>query len=239
MTGTLNSAFAGDSIHVLVSPTFGNSRARSSAVTVQVWADAGDLTFTHQLNGLHRASVQVVVTAFGSSGLSIRQTTYNLTLQLTGDEYQQVLLHGWLGQAELPIRAPGAYQVRAAVRSGIVLYAEDSTPLDAGVARRIFAPGATLNYLYQILNLPDEPGRTPELETVLRLYRADREIFTGTPRILPAATPEDRTRRSVVGEMRLGSRLPAGHYWMQVTVSEKQPGKPRQAQQWIDFQVRP
>jgi len=42
----------------------------------------------------------------------------------------------------------------------------------------------------------------------------------------------------VSGEVSLGEKLPPGHYYLQTVVTDRQSAKPRQAQQWIDFQVR-
>lgn len=259
LTSAINSPFAAGAIHVLVSPIFGNSRTLGSALTVLVWIDAGDLTFTHQLNGLHKANAQLLVSAFGNTGMSADQKGYSVALQLSGEEYQRALQQGWLVQAELRLPAPGVYQVRAAVRdetssrmgtashlvempdlssgalalSSIAIHAKDTSTLETGPARRIFAPGATLDFVYQILNPSSE-----ELQATLRLFRGAEEIFTGSPQILPATKLADPARRAVAGEVRLGTTLPAGNYWLQVTVADRQSGKLRQARQWIDFQVR-
>jgi VWFA-related protein len=265
LSSAINSPFAGGAIRVQVTPIFDNTLKFGPMVTALVWMDAHDLTFTHQLNGLHKASGAVVVSAFDSSGVSAGQTSLSVAVQLTGEQYQKALQHGLLCQTQLPMHAPGTYQVRAAMRdetssrmgtasqlvqapdltsgaltlSGISIRGKDSTTLDDGPARRIFAPGEKLSYIYQILNPWSGPQKPEELEIRLRLFRDDVEVFRGAPQILPAKTMEDPKRCTMAGELELGAKLAAGHYWLEVAVAAGQSEKPRQAQQWIDFEVRP
>jgi VWFA-related protein len=261
----INSPFAGSAIHTLVHGIFTSSATLGSLVNIQVWLDIHDLTFTHHLNGTHHASAQVMIAAFGNVDLTASQTTYNLALHLTGEEYQKALRIGWVAQGELPIQVPGAYQLRTSVRddtsnkmgaanqliavpdlssgdlllSGVALFAKDYTTIDAGPARRIFAPGTIVDFSYQILNPTVEQGKSTATESMLELFRENEQIFVGSPQILPAAAVEDQKRRSMIGELRLGTKLKAGRYWLKLTVTEKAAKTPRHAEQWVDFQVRP
>ncbi|SPE38119.1 conserved hypothetical protein [Candidatus Sulfopaludibacter sp. SbA3] len=264
LASALNSPFVAGAIHLQATPVFGHSPTTGPMVTALVWMDVRDLTFTHQLNGQHKASGQVLAVAFDSTGMSAGQAGYNIALQLTGDEYQNLLHHGWVCQLELRLRNPGTYQVRAAARddtssrmgsasqlvevpdfssgqlmlSGVALRAKNSTTIDSGPARRIFAPGERLVYLYQILNPSSDVAKPVALEARLHLFRGAVEVFTGVAQTLPAIVSGDPRRRAVSGEVSLGEKLPPGHYYLQTVVTDRQSAKPRQAQQWIDFQVR-
>jgi VWFA-related protein len=258
LVSAVNSPFDGEAIRVQVTGLFGNSRAKGPSLTALVWIEAGDLSFTHQLNGRHKASAEVVIAAFGSTGLSAGQTSAQLTLDLDADEYKQALLDGVVVQSELDLREPGFYQVRVTARdetsgrmgkasqfvaapnissgdlmlSGIVLREKDSKVAASGPARRIFAPGARVTFTYEILN----PGA--EVETLLHLIRDGREVFTGRPQSLGAVKLEDPKRRPVAGEVTLSTALPNGQYYLEVSVRDTQSAKPRTARQGIDFQIR-
>ncbi len=261
---TAASPYAADPIHVLLNPFFTLDRTRGQVISIQVWVDTKDLTFTHQLNGVHRALAALEL-SLGSTGTRTEDSSYDLTLQLNDDEYAKALRSGWTGEANLRVRGPGTYVARAIVRdatasrsgsasqlvqvpdvaagdlliSGISMRPIESTGVDAAMVGRTFPPGANLRFGYQILNSTVESGEAAALDSRLRLFRGESEIFTGTPQTLPAIKLEDAKRRAITGEVRLGAKLPAGRYRLEVTVAEKQSAKPRQASQWVDFEVRP
>jgi VWFA-related protein len=253
------SPFAGDAIRSRVNPTFGYSAELGLSLIVQVWVDLAGLTFTHQLNGMHRASAQVAISVLGNTGTAVVDTSHELSLQLSTEDYQKALQQGWAGQAELRVTSPGAYMVRVAVLddassrmgsagrmvdvpdvaggglilSGIAIHGK--TP----VSPHVFAPGAVLDFEYQILNPVNAEGKPADVESQIHLYRGTAVVFTGDAQALPAKNLGDPKIRLIAGELTLGPKLPAGHYWLQITVSDKQPPKPRRAQQWVDFEVRP
>ncbi len=259
LAAAIYSPFRGDAIRAGVYPTFTYSSLQGLNLIVQVWVDLSGLTFTHQLDGIHRASAQVAISVLGNTGTPVVDTTYDLNLQLTGEDYQKGLRQGWVGQAELRIPAAGAYLVRAAVLDGASSRMGSASrlvdvPAVAGgqmtlsgiaihgknpAAHRVFAPGSVVNFEYQILNPVTAQGKPADLETLVHLYRGTAAVFTGEPQPLPAKNLENAKVRLISGELTLGPKLPAGRYWLQVTVSGKGSQKPRQAQQWVDFEVRP
>ncbi|MDR3702850.1 MAG: VWA domain-containing protein [Candidatus Sulfopaludibacter sp.] len=253
------SPFAGDAIRALVYPDFAYSFAPGLDLIIQVWVDVSGLTFTHQLSGIHSASAQVAISVLGNTGTAVVDTTHDVSLQLTGEDYPKLLQQGWVGQAELRVPAPGVYLVRAAVLdgtssrmgsagqlvevpdvasgqlilSGIAIHGKNPA------AHRVFAPGAVLDFEYQILNPVNAQGQPADLESVVHLFRGTEAVFAGNAQPLPAKSPDETKIRLIAGELTLGRKLPAGHYWLQVTVSGKQSQEPRRAQQWVDFEVRP
>ena len=259
LAAAIYSPFRGDAIRAKVYPTFAYSSVLGLHIIVQVWVDLSGLTFTHQLDGLHRASAQVAISVLGNTGTAVVDTTHDLTLQLTGEDYQKALRQGWVGQAELRVPAAGTYLVRAAVldgtssRMGSASRLVDVPAIAGGqmtlsgiaihgknpAAHRVFAPGSVLNFEYQILNPLTAQGKPADLESLVHLYRGTDAVFTGERQPLPAKNPENPKMRMIAGELTLGPKLPPGRYWLQITVSGKGTQKPRQAQQWVDFEVRP
>jgi hypothetical protein len=251
LIGAINSPFGGDSIPLQLTALFGNSAARGSSLTVFVWIDAGKLSFTHLLNGRHKAAAEVMVAAYGSTGMSAQQSTAAVNLDLTAEEYSRAQQTGALCDVELLLPNPGVYQVRAAIRdetsgrmgkasqlarvldfstgelmlSGIVLKQKEGGDMLSSATRRIFAQGTALTYGYQILNPP------ATVETVLHLFRGADQIFSGSPQVLPAITLADPKRRPILGEVSLGPNLLPGRYYLEVSVNGK-------AHEFIDFVVR-
>lgn len=259
LAAAIYSPFRGDAIRAGVYPTFAYSPVLGLHVVVQVWVDTSGLTFTNLLDGLHCASAQVAISVLGNTGTPVVDTTYDLTLNLNGEDYPKALRQGWVGQAEMRVPAAGTYLVRAAVldgtssRMGSASSLVDVPAVTGGqmmlsgiaihgknpAAHRVFAPGSVVNFEYQILNPVNAEGKPADLESLVHLYRGTDAVFTGAPQPLTAKGPENPKMRTIAGELTLGPKLPAGRYWLQVTVSDKGAPKPRQAQQWVDFEVRP
>ncbi len=237
LAAAIYSPFRGDAIRAGVYPTFNYSSVLGLNLIVQVWVDLSGLTFTHQLDGIHRASAQVAISVLGNTGTPVVDTTYDLDLQLTGEDYQKGLRQGWVGQAELRIPAAGAYLVRAAVLDGASSRMGSASrlvdvPAVAGgqmtlsgiaihgknpAAHRVFAPGSVVNFEYQILNPVTAQGKPADLETLVHLYRGTAAVFTGEPQPLPAKNLENPKIRLISGRTDPGTQtagralLAAGH----------------------------
>ena len=257
--------FAPDAIHVRLTPAFNDLRDLGLTVHIQCWVDAHDLTFTHQLNGFHDAAAELELSIFNSTGGRVQQSAYDLTLNLTNADYPKALASGWVGQANLRVPSSGVYLVRAGARdaassragsagelvvvpdvsggdlqlSSISLRPDEAATLNEAIVERLFKPGGNLRFGYQVLNASVDKGMSVELETRVRMFRGETELFSGSPQVLPTIKLDDPKRRSISGQLRLGPSLGAGHYRLEVMVAEPHSPKPREAHQWVDFEVRP
>jgi VWFA-related protein len=253
LTG-LNSPFGGGDIPLQVTGIYQNSRERGSELTALVWMDARELTFTHQLNGRHRANAEIMIAAFNSSGFSAGQTNATFALDLTAADFDKATTNGAVFQVQLGLQQTGVYQLRATVRdttsdkmgkgsqlvevpefasgelllSGIVLSEKDSSSVKTGPGRRIFTRGSKLAFEYRILNAP------AEVQVVLRLLHNGNVVYTGVPQDLPEIQLEDPKRRQVAGEITLGPALEDGRYYLRVTARSGT----HLASSGIDFEVR-
>ena len=133
------------------------------------------------------------------------------------------------------------------VLSGILL----QTPLPAGqtvppevdlrggTALRIFHPGETLTYGYQVLNPTLAAGtRKPSVESQVRLYRDGKKFFEG--KAAPVEAGFDGQRLLGGGGLKIGPDLPPGDYVLETTATDLLAVKAnRTATRYIDFRVAP
>ena len=105
-------------------------------------------------------------------------------------------------------------------------------------AVRIFKPGDTILWAYQILNAKTDDDNKSQIQTYVRLFREGQEVFCGQPSDMILEVQKNSGRMLGTGRMRLG-RMPPGIYDLQVIVLDMlAKEKHRMALQSIDFEVQ-
>lgn len=115
----------------------------------------------------------------------------------------------------------------------------DSHSLRSGPAVRAFAAGEVLTYSYLVYGARGNGAAArPNLISQIRLFRGDKEVFTGN------VNPVNRFQRlsdgGIVAEgtLKLGTVLGAGQYFLQVIVTDQlAPVNKQLADQWIDLEI--
>ena len=275
------SPFASGAIHVRLTTLFSSAPQSGAFLSGLLYIDGQDLEFTDEPDDWHKAVIDVVAVTFGDNGQSVDSSDRTYTIRLRGQTYRTVLAQGLIYSMHHPVKKPGAYQMRVALRdagsaqvgsasqfvevpdvskgrltlSSVVLkeagaaaapVAPDhpegqvNEPNPSGsVAVRIFKPGASLMYGYQILNAETNSAKQPELEAQTRLFRDGKQVYAGKPNEVSAAEQPDPKRLIAGGVMRLGAKMDPGDYVLQVIVTDKlAKEKYRTATQWMDFEVR-
>ena len=112
----LSSPFGASDIHVRLTPFFVTSPQYAEFVSGILYIDPKDLTFTDEPDGLHKATIDVLAVTFGDNGQPVDSSdrTYSLTMKEGG--YQDTLKNGLFYNFRHPVKKPGAYQVRIALR---------------------------------------------------------------------------------------------------------------------------
>lgn len=157
-----------------------------------------------------------------------------------------------LGSANQFVEVPDIRRGRLTL-SGIVLKQldpnESSPGLPEGAAQttaleprgneaiRIFKPGDTIGWYYQVLNAKRGGDHQASLEVQVRLFRAGSEITRTEP--ATAHLPQDRTgkRLATSGHMFLTPKFEPGDYALQLVVTDTLARKYSTTSQWIDFAV--
>jgi hypothetical protein len=167
-------------------------------------------------------------------------------------------------RVDIPIKDPGGYQLRVAVRdvaserigsasqfveipdlrrgrltlSGIVLNAGGLG--EKGPAMRRFRPGDRESYQLEVYNAHrGTAGQAPDLEGKIQVFRDGRLVSTlGFGAIYEI--PWNAKRLVMSGEFALGPEMLPGDYVLQVIVADKlAPPQHSTASRWIDFEIGP
>ena len=112
----LYSPFNSGAIHLRLSALFTNFAAKGSFVSGLLHFETRDLHFTDQPDGSHKALIDVVAVTFGEQGQAVDTSTRSFIVTLKGDEYQKALDDGLFFQFQHPVKKPGYYQLRVALR---------------------------------------------------------------------------------------------------------------------------
>jgi VWFA-related protein len=255
---TLNAAFDGSAIGLDASYTFYYSASEGPYLEVLMRIDSKNLTYVKELSGEYKCILQISSLASGGDGQSAGESSRGVAYSLTEPQYRSALAAAIVYTQKLPISKPGAYQIRSFVADGPAgrlgsagRYMEipdvkkgdlalSGIVNQAGTSSvRIFRPGSTFAYTYQIYNLTVNGEKRSEVEIQSRLLRGGREVFAGKPTPIVFDRNAKPGESVVNGTLSLGPDMTPGRYILVITATDKLAGKPRSASQYIDLEVRP
>lgn len=112
----LTSPFAVNDISLRLNALFGNNAAQGSYMRPLLHINAQDLKFTDEPDGAKKAVFDILAVTFGDNGAAIDQVSKSYTLTVKDEMYDTILKNGFVYYFTLPIKKPGAYQFRVAIR---------------------------------------------------------------------------------------------------------------------------
>ncbi len=112
----LLSPVASGAVGMQLTALFTNTEKAGSLVSAQLHVDAHDLEFAKQPDGKYQAKLDLVGVTFADTGAAVDQRGITQTLDLTEETYQRALRAGILYTINVPVKKPGAYQLRVALR---------------------------------------------------------------------------------------------------------------------------
>src|SRR4030095_3517884 len=121
LLAALSSPFNSGDIGLRLTSMFGFDPQKGPFVSSLLHVDANDLTFAPEPNGQRKASFEVAAFTFGDNGKVVDQSIRSYVVHMTEREYQHTLKAGIFYRVNLPIKKPGAYQLRTAVRDSASL----------------------------------------------------------------------------------------------------------------------
>lgn len=116
LENALVSPFAVSGINLRLKALFGSDAANGPFVRSLLHIDASDLKFTDQLDGTKKAVLEVLAMSFGDNGEPVDKIAKTYTLTLKADAFQRLVADGFIYQFVFPVKTPGAYQYRVAIR---------------------------------------------------------------------------------------------------------------------------
>jgi VWFA-related protein len=257
----LMSPFRAQDINLELTSFFVNDKAAGPVVRSFIYLDPKDLTFTAS-NDRQQGSFELHGAIFGDNGAVVQQVTRNASLSLSQSDYEQALQNGMSLTFDMPVKRPGAYQVRIAVRdpkssqvgsvgqfvsvpdlnkkrpavSGIVLgtVAADANETITNASARRFSPNDNLFFAYMIYNATQLANPAMQAE----LFHDGKKVYSGPEVPIQTANQTDPNRVFVSGSLRLSADLEPGSYYLEILIVDKNAKqKTAPLMQWVEFEV--
>ncbi|MEO8042753.1 MAG: VWA domain-containing protein, partial [Acidobacteriota bacterium] len=112
----LSSPFAASQISVTTNSLYADEAAAGSYIRSFLHIDANNLTFTDTSDGWKTATFDVGAVAFGNNGVAVEQKEAQYTIKTKGATLDTMMQKGFVYVLMVPIKSPGIYQYRVAVR---------------------------------------------------------------------------------------------------------------------------
>jgi VWFA-related protein len=116
MFSALTSPFGASGVHVRLTSLFANDAKAGSYMQSMLHVRGRDLTFTDEPDGWHQAAFDLIAITFGDNGIVVDQLNRKHTMRLKGKSYERVLSSGFTYNVTVPVKKPGAYQLRTVLR---------------------------------------------------------------------------------------------------------------------------
>jgi VWFA-related protein len=110
------SPLGGGALQIRLTTLFSQTQKSGPLLNSMLYFDPKQLVFTDEPDDWHKAVFDIVAVTFGDNGQQVDGTDRTWTLRLKGDGYQDVLRNGMVYSVHVPVKKPGAYQVRVVMR---------------------------------------------------------------------------------------------------------------------------
>ncbi len=116
MLAALTSPFANGEIDLNLTSLFANDQKRGSLMRSFVHIKGKDLTFTEEKDGWYTTTFDIVALTFGDNGVVVDSVDKSETLRARAESLQEIKEKGFVYFITVPIKKPGAYQMRVVLR---------------------------------------------------------------------------------------------------------------------------
>ncbi len=114
----LMSPFTAGEISLRLNTLFGNNET-GSFVNSYLHIDAKKLTFVDQPDGSKKLNFEILASSFGENGATVDQVGRSYRLNIPAETYKQMMDEGFVYSFVFPVKKPGAFQMRVAVRDAV------------------------------------------------------------------------------------------------------------------------
>jgi VWFA-related protein len=258
----LASPFDSHDIELDVTSFFVDDKASGPVIRSFVYIDLNGLTLT-SVEGRRQGSIELHGAVFGDNGAVVERLAHGANLNLRPELYEQATRYGLGMGFDIPVKQPGAYQVRIAALdrpssrigsagqfvvvpdlkkkrlavSGIVLAKANADQTFTDQGSRKFFNGSNLYFAYDLYNAMNESGKLRNLVMDVTLLRDGKNVQTRPP-VPIVASNSDLSRVYVNGVVPLTAEFEPGYYYLQIVVSDKDAkSKTAPVVQWADFEI--
>ena len=112
----LTAPFDSGDLRVQLTALFADDRKLGTYVHTLIHVSARDLKFEEDAGGWHTASFDLIAVAYDDAGKVAGQLGRTRTLRTRGADYERLMREGFVYFIDLPLKRPGGYQLRAALR---------------------------------------------------------------------------------------------------------------------------
>ena len=116
LMAALTSPFESGAVDLRLTSIFLNDPQFGPFMRSFIYVDGGSLTFQEQPDGSYRASVDVLAVTFDDAGTPVDMRSRAESVVVRGDDYRRAAEQGLIFGINLPVKKPGAFQLRIAVR---------------------------------------------------------------------------------------------------------------------------
>lgn len=116
MLKPLTSPFAANEINLKLNTIFGKDIKNGSFIHSFLHIDAKNLTFTDAPDNSKQATFDILAISYGENGVITDQVGKNYTITVKNEKFQNTLNDGFVYNFIFPVKKPGAYQMRVAIR---------------------------------------------------------------------------------------------------------------------------
>lgn len=115
----LTSPFAVNDISLRLNTLFGYEPKIGTFVRSLLHIKASDLTFSDEADGTKKAVFDLVAISFGDNGVAVDQIAKTYSLSISKKGYERIQKEGFVYHFTFPIKKPGPYQFRVAIRDSV------------------------------------------------------------------------------------------------------------------------
>jgi VWFA-related protein len=119
LTNALSSPFGLNDISLKFNTVFNNEKKQGSFVRSLLYVNTKDIKFTDEPGGIKKTTFEVLGVSFGDNGVAVDQISNSYTLTVKNENFTKMLNEGFVYYFTFPIKKPGAYQLRVAIRDSV------------------------------------------------------------------------------------------------------------------------
>ncbi len=115
----LTSPFYSSDIDLRLTSLFAEDAKTGVFMRSLLYINGAGLKFTEQPDGWHQATFDIVAMIFGENGTIVDEVSRTETIKARAETLQEITAKGFVSNITVPIKKPGAYQMRVVLRDSV------------------------------------------------------------------------------------------------------------------------